>query len=218
MKLGVVSNALLQFSFEDGLDALSNLGVDRIEIACAGYHANLKYGDPGVLAQDAEQRARWLQAFESREIEITALALHGPALSPDPNIAERYNHQFDHACQLAEAIGVTRLTLLGGLPEGAPGDRTPHWVCNAFPPSELDVLKWQWEERVIPYWSERADIAESHGCRLCFEMHPMDVIHNPADLLRLHAEIGPTIGCNFDPSHLFWQGMTRSRRCGLSHR
>jgi sugar phosphate isomerase/epimerase len=38
-------------------------------------------------------------------------------------------------------------------------------------------------------------------------MHPNDVLHNPAALLRLNAEIGPVIGCNFDPSHLFWQGI-----------
>ena len=35
----------------------------------------------------------------------------------------------------------------------------------------------------------------------------MDVLHNPAALLRLNAEIGPTIGCNFDPSHMWWQGI-----------
>jgi sugar phosphate isomerase/epimerase len=38
-------------------------------------------------------------------------------------------------------------------------------------------------------------------------MHPGDVLYNPATLLRLRAELGPVIGCNFDPSHLFWQGI-----------
>lgn len=207
MKIGVVSNALLQFDFEEGLDALKRLEVERIEIACAGYHRNLKFGDPALLSSDQSERSRWLGAIESRGLEISALAIHGPALSPDKEVADGYRTEFRNACELAEAIGVDRLTLLGGLPEGAPGDRTPHWVCNAWPPEEQDILKWQWEERVLPHWRQQAEIAEAHGCRLCFEMHPNDVLHNPAALLRLKAEIGPVIGCNFDPSHLFWQGM-----------
>lgn len=207
MKIGVVSNALLQFEFEDGLDLLRRLGVNRIEIACAGYHQNLKYGDPEQLATDSERRSRWLDAVQSREMEITALAIHGPALSPNKDTAEKYRHDFRRACELAEAIQIDRLTLLGGLPEGAAGDRTPHWVCNAWPAEEQEVLKWQWEQRVVPYWREQASVAEAHGCRLCFEMHPNDVLHNPAALLRLRDEISPVIGCNFDPSHLWWMGM-----------
>jgi sugar phosphate isomerase/epimerase len=207
MKIGVLSNALLQFEFNDGLDVLTRLGIERIEIACAGYHHDLKYGDPGRLATDTSERSRWLDAIRGRDLEITALAIHGPALSPDPEVAENYRQEFRRSCELGEAAGIDRLTLLGGLPEGAPGDRVPHWVCSAWPPEEQDILKWQWEERVVPYWREQANVAQAHGCRLCFEMHPNDVLFNPAALLRLRDEIGPTIGCNFDPSHLFWQGI-----------
>ena len=39
------------------------------------------------------------------------------------------------------------------------------------------------------------------------EMHPGFVVYSPETLLRLRAETGPNIGCNFDPSHLFWQGI-----------
>ena len=76
-----------------------------------------------------------------------------------------------------------------------------------FPQHNGRSLRWQWEERVLPYWIEHARIAEEHGCRLCFEMHPSDVIYNPATLVRLRQEIGHVVGCNLDPSHLFWQGI-----------
>jgi len=207
MKMGVVSNALLQFEFETGLELLKRLELTCIEIACAGYHENLKYGNPEELMSDTAARDRWLDAIQRRDLQVTALAVHGPALSPNKTVADQYQADFRRCCELAQAIGVERLTLLGGLPEGAPGDRTPHWVCNAWPPQEQEILKWQWEERVIPYWREQADFAEAHGCRLCFEMHPNDILHNPAALQRLHDEIGPVVGCNFDPSHLFWQGI-----------
>ena len=122
-------------------------------------------------------------------------------------MAARYDRELRAACRLAESIGVTRLTLLAGIPEGAPGDVTPCWIASAFPPGNRDVLEWQWERRVLPYWRERARIASEHGCRLCFEMHPNDVLHNAGAFLRLHDALGPVAGLNFDPSHLFWQGI-----------
>ena len=67
--------------------------------------------------------------------------------------------------------------------------------------------QWQWEQRLIPYWKEHGKIAEDHGVRLCFEMHPADMVFKPESLLRLRDAVGPVIGCNLDPSHLFWQGM-----------
>jgi len=42
---------------------------------------------------------------------------------------------------------------------------------------------------------------------VAFEMHPGFVVYNTETLLRLRAECGKNIGANFDPSHLFWQGM-----------
>jgi sugar phosphate isomerase/epimerase len=38
-------------------------------------------------------------------------------------------------------------------------------------------------------------------------MHPNDVVYNPRSLRRLRDAVGPVIGANFDPSHLFWQGI-----------
>ena len=38
-------------------------------------------------------------------------------------------------------------------------------------------------------------------------MHPGFVVYNTGTMLRLRAECGSAIGTNFDPSHLFWQGI-----------
>lgn len=207
MKIGVVSTALAELDFGAGLSLLERLGVQAIEIACAGFHTNQTYGHLDELVADQGARDRWTDALSSRGLEVSALSIHGEPLSPDPEIADEYSRQFGQACELAEAIGVRRLTLLAGLPEGAPGDRIPCWTTTAFPPYVEEVRRWQWETRVVPYWTEHARIADSHGCRLCFEMHPADVVYNPASMARLREAIGPVAGCNFDPSHLFWQGI-----------
>ncbi len=69
------------------------------------------------------------------------------------------------------------------------------------------TLSWQWEEKVIPYWTTEAAFAAEHGVRIGVEMHPGFVVYNPSTLTRLHDACGPSIAANFDPSHLFWQGI-----------
>ncbi|MGI5878723.1 MAG: sugar phosphate isomerase/epimerase family protein, partial [Christensenellales bacterium] len=38
-------------------------------------------------------------------------------------------------------------------------------------------------------------------------MHPGFCVYSPETLVRLRDAVGPVIGANFDPSHLFWQGI-----------
>ena len=204
MKLGLITTGILAHEFEAGLDLAARLGFDCIEIGCAGFHSR-RYGDAEALLADADRLARWREAIAERSLEISALAIHGAPLSPDREEAARYGREFDAACALAARIGVTRLTLLAGLPEGAEGDRTPTWVTTPFPPWNVDALRWQWERRVVPYWREKASVAAAAGVRLCFEMSPSDVVFNPRSLLALREAAGPQVGCNLDPSHLFWQ-------------
>ncbi len=204
MKLGLITTGIVGHPFAEGLDLAQRLGFSAIELGCGGFHSK-RYADPHALLADADTFARWREAFDQRSLQVSALAVHGAPLSPDPEQSAAYTRELHEACFLAERLGVTRLTLLAGLPEGAPGDRTPTWVVTPFPPWNGEALEWQWEARVIPYWREQAKIADDHGCRLCFEMSPADVVSNPASLLRLRDAVGPVVCCNFDPSHLFWQ-------------
>ena len=70
------------------------------------------------------------------------------------------------------------------------------------------ILDYQWNEVLIPYWREAAAFAAAHGIRkIALEMHPGFCVYNPSTLMRLRDAVGPLIGANFDPSHLFWQGV-----------
>jgi sugar phosphate isomerase/epimerase len=206
VKLGAITSSVAPLEFESGLELFHKLGLEAVEVACGGFFTQ-DYADMDRLLNSSDELKRWLDAFERHELEISALAIHGEPLTPNKTVAGEYARQFRQACQLAEASGIDRLTLLAGLPEGAPGDSTPCWIVSPFPDTNMDIYYWQWEERVIPYWREQGKIASDHGCRLCFEMEPGDVVYNPAELMKLRAEVGPVIGCNFDPSHLVWQGI-----------
>ncbi len=210
MRLAAHTTGILDFELDEGLAFLRRLGVDAVELACAGVFKDLRYGDPAVLAHDDGALRRWRDVYARHEIEVCALSIHGEPLSPNRAVADEYRRQFRDACALAEKLGVRRLSLVAGIPEGAPGDAHPVWVVGLpaeWPTPNLEVLRWQWEERLLPYWREQAQVALDHGCELCFEMTAWDLAYNPAALLRLREEIGDVVRCNFDPSHLFYQGI-----------
>ena len=44
--------------------------------------------------------------------------------------------------------------------------------------------------------------------KICIEMHPQNLVFNPATLQRLVEQTNAThVGAEMDPSHLFWQGI-----------
>ena len=94
---------------------------------------------------------------------------------------------------------------------GCPGESErslrPSWVTCSWPTDYPETLAWQWDERVLPYWAEAAAFARRPGVRVAIEPHPGFVVYNTATMLRLRAAAGDAVGVNFDPSHLFWQGM-----------
>ncbi len=145
--------------------------------------------------------------MDASGVEVSALAVHGEPLHPNPEIADRYLDEYQAVCRIAGALGVEKLVLLAGLPGGAPRDETPNWITYPFPNENIQRLEWQWSERLLPYWTEHARFADDHGVRLCFEMHPNDLVHDPRSLLKLRGEIGNVVGANLDPSHLVWRGM-----------
>ena len=112
---------------------------------------------------------------------------------------------------MAEALGVDTVVTFSGCPGGGPGDKHPNWVTCPWPPDFSQTVAWQWEEVMIPYWEETARFAADRGVRIAIEMHPGFCVYNTATALALREAVGETIGSNFDPSHLFWQGADPSK-------
>jgi sugar phosphate isomerase/epimerase len=96
---------------------------------------------------------------------------------------------------------------MSGCPGTPDGGAHPNWVTSSWPDHFAALLQWQWDDVILPFWQDTANLAREHGVLLCFEMHPGMSVYNTASLLRLRSAIGPTIAANLDPSHLWWQGM-----------
>ena len=206
MKLGAISTVLYHLSFDEAARRMHELGLDCIEIGAGGFFPKT-HCHPGELLQDPGALSRFQDTLGDNELELSAFCMHGDCLHPDPAIADQWHQDFVEACQLAEKIGLRRFTLLSGLPEAKEGDQTPNFIMYFYPAYYLELSKWQWEQRCIPFWKEHGKIAADHGVDLCFEMHAGNLVYNVEELLRLRNAIGPVVCCNLDPSHLFWQGM-----------
>jgi sugar phosphate isomerase/epimerase len=206
MKLGVLTVLYQQLSLEEALDKVRGMGVAAVELGTGNYPGNAHCDPDRLLGDDAALRSL-RDAVESRGLMISALSQHGNPLHPDDAFARGSHDTWQKTVRLAEKLGVGVVNAFSGCPGDHDGARYPNWVTCAWPTDFNDILAWQWEERVIPYWEREAAFARDHGVRIAFEMHPGFVVYNPETLLRLRAAVGAEIGANFDPSHLFWQGI-----------
>jgi sugar phosphate isomerase/epimerase len=207
MRLGVFSVLYSQLPFEQALDKIRDMGADAVEIGTGNYPGDAHCKPQELLADQAKARA-FRRAVEERGMIISALSQHGNPVHPDPAFRERDRKVWDATVRLAEILEVPVVIAFSGCPGDHPGAKYPNWVTCPWPDDFLAILEWQWNEVVIPYWQEAISFAKSHGItRVGFEMHPGFVVYNPETLLRLRSAVGPEVGANLDPSHLFWQGI-----------
>lgn len=206
MKIGVFTVLFSQRPLEETLDYVKAAGCEAVEIGVGGY-PGAAHADAAALVADEGKRRQLLNAVTSRGLEISALSCHGNPLHPKKDIAQAHDRDYRNAVKLARQLGVDTVITFSGCPGGGPEAQEPNWVTCPWPPDFLETLDWQWRERATPYWSEAADFARQHGVKVAIELHPGFIAYNTDSFNRLREIGGETLGVNFDPSHLFWQGM-----------
>jgi len=207
MKLGVFLALFCDKTLPEALDIAKEFGVDAVEVGTGNYPGDPHCKPDELLASESARKA-FLKEFEKRNLAISALSCHGNPLHPDTATAKAHREVQRKTILLAEKLGIPRIVTFSGCPGDSDSSRFPNWVTCPWPTDFSDLLKWQWEKKVIPYWKEEAAFAVQHNVReICLEMHPGFVVYNPETLLRLRSAAGEAIGANFDPSHLFWQGI-----------
>ncbi|MPQ68401.1 MULTISPECIES: sugar phosphate isomerase/epimerase family protein [Pseudomonas] len=203
MKLGFVTDSLGALPFRDVLRHAERLGVSGLEVNTGGWstapHFNL-----AQMLDSAANRREFKRAFEEHNLEIISLNANGNPLHPTQ---PEQGQCLKDTIRVAGELGIKTVCAMSGLPEGQAGDRMPNWVVASWPPETQTILRYQWEERLLPFWSEIADLAQAHGVeRIALELHGNQCVYNVRALLKLREAIGPVIGANLDPSHLFWMG------------
>jgi sugar phosphate isomerase/epimerase len=154
---------------------------------------------------DAGRRRAFAEAFDRRGLHIAALNCSAWPLHPA--VGERHVALIRSTIRLAAELGVTRLVTMSGSPGDGPGGTAVNFVWYPWPDDSMALLDRQWDA-ALDLWRDLAAEARAAGIeRLAFELHPLHLVYNVPTLERMRDAVGPIIGANLDPSHLFWQGM-----------
>ncbi|RWB16303.1 MAG: sugar phosphate isomerase/epimerase [Mesorhizobium sp.] len=204
MKIGMITDSLGNLSFDEMLRASAELGLETLEFACGNW-SSAPHIDLQAMLDSSSTRAEFAAKVRDHGLTIAALNCSGNPLHPGPQ--GRKHHQVtEDTIRLASLMGIDRVVMMSGLP-GGPGDANPNWIITDWPPECADILRYQWDDCIIPYWRDLVKFANNLGIgKLCLELHGHQAVYNVQTLLRLRDAVGETVGANYDPSHPLWMG------------
>jgi len=204
MKIGMITDSLGELSFDDLLGTAAELGIERLEFA-AGNWSRAPHLALDRMLDSSEVRAEFMARLRDRGLSISALNCSGNPLHPGET-GGRHREVTRKTIALASFLGVERVVMMSGCP-GGPGDANANWVTTSWPPETQAILRYQWEDVLIPYWRELVAYSKGLGVgKLCLELHGHQNVYNVGTFFRLRDAVGETVGVNFDPSHLLWMG------------
>ncbi len=206
MKLGAYTAPLHDRPLKEMLQVIKDLGLTSVEVNSGGF-----IGTPHIpieeLLASAEAREEYLATFAEYGIELTALNCNGNPLHPDPEV----HHAADlkRSIELAGLLGIPTVITMSGLPAAEEGGTRPSWTVIPWDSVYKETLDYQWGV-AVEFWKEIQALADAHDVNVAIEMHPHNLVFNPATMQRLAALTTPEggrnrVGAEMDPSHLFWQ-------------
>ncbi|MFC4235849.1 sugar phosphate isomerase/epimerase family protein [Thalassospira xianhensis] len=204
MKIGIVSDSLSNQPFETALDTIAGMGIEGVEIN-TGNWSSAPHMDLDAMLASSDARKRFMNAITSRGLSLIALNCNGNQLHPTDG--QRQSSVVEKTIRLASELECSKVCLMSGLPAGAPTDKSPNWIISAWPPETSEILAWQWNEVLLPYWRKLVDSGRELGIdKFAIELHGNQLVYNVPTLLRLRDAVGKSVGANLDPSHLMWMG------------
>ena len=161
--------------------------LPRYELGCWAIGMHL----PGQCVGDADQ---W--AYDPRLDNFAPSALAG---KPE-EIRAWGTQQMKYAAQAAKNMGVDTVTFFMG---------SPIWkMWYSFPQTSEEQIEAGYQ-RIKELWSPIMDVYDECGVKLALEVHPTEIAYDYWSTKKLLEtfDYRPTLGINFDPSHLIWQGL-----------
>ncbi|NRD25861.1 sugar phosphate isomerase/epimerase [Frigoribacterium sp. VKM Ac-2836] len=207
MKLGVYDAILHDRPLDQAIEVVAGLGLTGMEINSGGFLPPVHLPDMDDIISSPAAAKRFLGQFDGTGIEIAGLNCNGNPLHPDPAIGQAHAADVERSVRAAGALGQTRVVTMSGLPGAEDGASVPNWFVNAWNSASLDAIDRQFDVAVA-FWQRIDRLARDNGVKVALELHPQNIVFNPATIRRLVDQGGLTnIGVELDASHLFWQQM-----------
>lgn len=186
MRVGFFTAIFREWDFERVVRWAAEHGFSVIEVYAA---PGSKHIDP---AADGGRVGEIKRLLEAHGVEVSALSYHPNNLDPDPE-KRRRNHEHLRLCiDMAHRLEVPVVSTFVGSPA--------HFLTL-----DLERALAQIKEAFEPLVKH----AEDAGVRLAIENCPMggwNLAYSPAMWRALFELVpSPSLGLNFDPSHLVWQ-------------
>jgi sugar phosphate isomerase/epimerase len=184
MKLGFLTAPLGNWPLDRIFEFAHTLGYEAVEILpWPGY----KTFNPKDLDQS---KAREIKATAKKfEITISALTCHVNHLDPDKKRRKEVNEHYKNVLENAAMMGVPITTATSG----------------TLGPEKTEDQKWEEFEHVM---GGMVDFATDCGVKIAIEVFPPNIVFNVPTMEKMFKVIpSRTLGINFDPSHMVWQGI-----------
>lgn len=206
MKLGVFTPLFNNLSFDEMIEEVAKKGLQTVEIGTGGSPGSAHLDIDKLLAS-SDERKEYLHKLSDKGLEISALSAHHNPISPIKEVAEEADELLRKTIKLANLMNVPVVNGFSGVAGGNATDTQVNWPVLPWPTEYNDSYEYQWDQKLIPYWKGINTEAEAAGVKIGIELHGGFLAHTPYTMLRLRDAAGKAIGCNLDPSHLWWQGI-----------
>jgi len=221
MQLSLMTDSLGSLSFQEMVEKASQLGFEALEFG-TGNWSQAPHLDLDLLLSSSNAREDFVGTLQAHHLSISALNCSGNILAPN-EMGKKHQQVMRKTFMLSTLLGVKHIVMMSGLPGGGPEEHLPNWITTSWPLENLEVLSYQWNDCLIPFWKELVKEAQDQGVeQIALENHGCQLVYNCQTLKRLREAVGPMVGMNLDPSHLFWMGgdpmaMARSLQGMLYH-
>ena len=194
-------------------ETMHSIGYDGLEVATQSHI------DVDRIVSDSDYRKEYQSLLHKHHMQIGALSGHLAGQC----VGDRYDSRLDNFVPASlkgkpdeiRQWAVTRMKTIAkaaqllDVPVVTCFLGSPIWAFwYSFPQTTPEMVE-QGFQTIRELWSPIFDEYDRCGVKLALEVHPTEIAFDYYSTLRLleTLEYRPTLGLNFDPSHLLWQGV-----------
>lgn len=212
----LVSGQWADLPFDVFCQKARHMGYDGIELAAWGNHLNLQ-----KAATDTSYVKSIEDTLKKYNLGCWAIATHLPGqvvgdcdtkdvristFAPD-SCAGDFDKMREWGIKEMKMLAIATKNLGVKITTSFMGSSIWH-AWYSFPPTTEDMIEKAYK-RIYELWSPIFDEFDKVGLRFALEVHPSEIAYDYYSTKRLMDTFKnrDTLGINFDPSHLIWQGV-----------